>query len=414
MRALRRHPQLLDELGLRAPGAGDARALQNSLLESDTTTDACLQHQNRARRAQRGIIRRDDDYSGLNEFTCSQDPGAGALLPFDASYGKPVSVHMSPVEHATCTLFDSGAVVCWGQTAFMLGVDGLGFGATHRNTERDSLSFVPIDFGGASVKSLSMGGYHACALLDDDSLRCWGDNSYGQLGTGNRRDVGTGKSGAIPVAQSSAVALWDTSAPPVQVAAGALTTCALLANGRAACWGMADDTFPLLGVDVVHQQWAVGTKPYDVAGLSPIVFGDSSVLVTHISSGVTHSCAVTTDGEVFCWGFSLQGALGLRVQQQIQPAEVRLGAGRSAVRVWAEETGTCALLTSGDVQCWGVMSADLVERQPLEGVAGGACRDAQSAQLVPLVPTLPARGNDFSLAWGRNPTACVAYDTDNV
>ncbi|MBT7459911.1 MAG: hypothetical protein HN794_02590, partial [Euryarchaeota archaeon] len=75
----------------------------------------------------------------------------------------------------TCAIFLEG-LKCWGSNN-----DGrLGIGSyTNQNTPQ------LVDLGvGRTAVSVSLGFYHTCAILDDGSLKCWGSNSYGQLGIG--------------------------------------------------------------------------------------------------------------------------------------------------------------------------------------------------------------------------------------
>ena len=74
---------------------------------------------------------------------------------------------------------------CWGPAV----CGGLGLGSTspHGNapgTMGDNLPAVDVGAGG-TVKAISVGGSHSCAILDDDTLKCWGENRSGQLGLGD-------------------------------------------------------------------------------------------------------------------------------------------------------------------------------------------------------------------------------------
>jgi hypothetical protein len=88
--------------------------------------------------------------------------------------------------------------------------------------------------GLTGVKEISLGAYHTCARLADSTVRCWGDNSRGELGvtTAETCDWGGGSPGCstapIAVAGLTGVA---------QIAAGMFYTCANQANGTVQCWG---------------------------------------------------------------------------------------------------------------------------------------------------------------------------------
>ena len=86
-----------------------------------------------------------------------------------------------------------------------------------------------MDVGGA-VQALSLGGRHTCALLSNGDVRCWGQNSYGQLGYGNKLPIGDDETPA-------SVSAVNVGGDVVQVSAGESHTCALLATGEVRCWG---------------------------------------------------------------------------------------------------------------------------------------------------------------------------------
>ena len=77
---------------------------------------------------------------------------------------------------------------------------------------------------GTTFRSISYGSWHTCAITTSGTAKCWGDNSYGQLGNGSR----TPSSTPVIVKALTLVA---------GIATGAAHSCALLANGTAKCWG---------------------------------------------------------------------------------------------------------------------------------------------------------------------------------
>jgi alpha-tubulin suppressor-like RCC1 family protein len=78
--------------------------------------------------------------------------------------------------------------------------------------------------GGARFKSISAGADHTCAVAVDGTAYCWGQNTYGQLGTG----------GAADVAQPATVADGHVF---TSVRASGSHTCGLTVSGEAFCWG---------------------------------------------------------------------------------------------------------------------------------------------------------------------------------
>lgn len=129
---------------------------------------------------------------------------------------------------------------------------------------------------------LANGGGHSCLVRADGSIRCWGDNSAGQIGDG------TVTNRLTPVT----VAGITTA---VGVTGGALHTCAWLADGTARCWGLNN-----------HGQIGDGTT---VGRHTPVVVTGLSNVIS-MAAGDLHTCALLLDGTVRCWGNNFNGELG--------------------------------------------------------------------------------------------------------
>ena len=123
-------------------------------------------------------------------------------------------VNVSKVGH-TCAVLDNGSALCWGKN----NVGQLGNGISGFNSP------IPVAVNGLGpVKSISVGTFHTCAILSDDSLKCWGRNVNGQLGNGSNIDALT------PVSVSGLSAVKAISL-------GFDYSCALLSDQSAKCWG---------------------------------------------------------------------------------------------------------------------------------------------------------------------------------
>ena len=109
-------------------------------------------------------------------------------------------------------------------------------------------------------------------------------------------------------------------------------------------------------VIVISAKWILFSPVLSVIAAKRSLPG--GVSIKSVAVGVVHTCIISTDGQIFCWGYNNHGQLGLtgdyldkHVASAVPP--VSLGAGVIANAVDAGAFHTCALLASGDVQCWG-------------------------------------------------------------
>ncbi|CAM9240135.1 unnamed protein product, partial [Choristocarpus tenellus] len=125
---------------------------------------------------------------------------------------------------------------CWGKNTS--GQLGLGHIETIGDDPREMGDYLqPVDLGQNKLQSavaISAGSSHSCALLADASLRCWGRNFYGNLGIETFRSVGHSRS--APTALAPAVDL-GLELEALAISAGGESSCAVLNDGNAKCWG---------------------------------------------------------------------------------------------------------------------------------------------------------------------------------
>ena len=175
-----------------------------------------------------------------------------------------------------------------------------------------------------TVRDVSLGFDHSCALLTDGTIQCWGRNLDGQLGNGSNIDSST------PVKVSG---ISNATA----ISANWHSTCALLATGQVQCWGI---------------NWAgnLGNNSQTASSVPVTVSGITSA--TAISTGYSHSCARLSSGQLRCWGHNSQGQLGNNTTTR-SLVPVTVSGISTATGVSAGSSHTCAVLTSGSVRCWG-------------------------------------------------------------
>ncbi len=176
-------------------------------------------------------------------------------------------------------------------------------------------------------KRLSAGWNHACALRDDGTVQCWGDNIWGQLGDG------TYTTRTTPVTVSSLNSV-------LSIAVGRQHSCAIVGGqGTVQCWGRNDGG--QLGNGSASQSI---NRPVAVTGLANVVA---------LTAGDSHTCAVRVDGTVWCWGDNLEGQLGNGSLNSFSLVPAQVSGLIGAVTVEAGAIHTCAVLADSTVQCWG-------------------------------------------------------------
>lgn len=188
----------------------------------------------------------------------------------------------------------------------------------------EKASDLPI----GNYKIISAGGYHTCAITNNNIVWCWGNNERGQLG--NEK---------IAFSQAKPSVVSGLSTDLITISAGGHHTCALEGDHTVKCWGFNGAGSLGNGTTVDH------AKPVTTIGLN----GD----IVAISSGKYHSCALTNNGSAKCWGFNIAGGVGDdSVVNRLSPVDV-VGLNGDLKAISAGELHTCALHNNGNVKCWG-------------------------------------------------------------
>ena len=225
----------------------------------------------------------------------------------------------------TCAVTITGGAKCWGRNS----AGQLGAGTTETcGSAGFPCSPVPLDVAGlGGVPAISAGEQHTCALTTAGGIKCWGDNTFGQLGDGTTTN------------QSAPIDVVGLTSGVASVAAGQGHTCVVTSAGGAKCWGIND--FGQLGDGTTGTSFT----PVDVSGLTSGV--------ATVSTGSVHTCAVTTAGGVKCWGWNVLGQLGIGAldsNDHLVPEDV-VGLASGVAAVSAGDLHTCALTTAGGVKC---------------------------------------------------------------
>lgn len=241
------------------------------------------------------------------------------------------AVQVAAGERHTCALLDNGEVWCWGANSYL----ELGSGG---GNQPDPVK-VPLG-AGITASRIFVGGRVSCALTSDTRLTCWGQNHKGQIGNGTVQASG----GVAPAAVSNI----PTSFAPAHVDPGGRHVCAAATGGAVWCWG--DDDRNQLGTA------ADGAAAVNVPGPA-----DSVTAARTVATGLEYSCAVLTDDTVSCWGRNHLAQLGRgSVTPAVTAAPGAVSIGVPVSKVAAGKAFACALTTVGAVWCWGENTASQI------------------------------------------------------
>jgi alpha-tubulin suppressor-like RCC1 family protein len=226
-------------------------------------------------------------------------------------------LQISANQYHTCAIIYDNSLWCWGSNLY--GQLGLGFSGGNINTPQKVME---------EVASVSVGGNHTCAMKQDNSPLCWGNNWWGQIGDGTNIQ----RESPYPVKISDIV---------ISVSSGYEHTCALMSDRSLWCWG-----------NNIYGQLGSGSSTSYCGGWSncknPIKIMDD---VVQFSAGEYHTCAVKTDGSLWCWGYNYWGQIGDNSTSNRNIPTLIMSSGVSSVAAGLEHT--CAVKQNGSLWCWG-------------------------------------------------------------
>jgi len=223
--------------------------------------------------------------------------------------------------YQTCAVAQDTTLWCWGDNT-----NGqLGNGNTVS-------SGVPVQVAGQGWSQVSTHYLHACAVKSDGTLWCWGLNANLQTGTSSQ----------LPWSPTQVGSETDWT----QVTTGLYHSCAAKTDGTLWCWG--GNLSGQLGSDsIAVLPTAQTSDPVQVTGTT----------WKSVSAGQSHTCAVMVDGTLWCWGDNDSGQLGDNTLDSKSTPVAVVSSGQTWAMVAAGVTHTCALATDGSLWCWGDNSA---------------------------------------------------------
>jgi len=295
--------------------------------------------------------------------------GNGQLGAGPASYrgivARPQRVHgeasfrsLTAGRFHTCGLGVGGRLYCWGEGGsgqLALDPDSADVGCV------GTLCISPLAAPGSDTLGLvqvDAGATHTCGVAEGGDAYCWGDNVWGQLGTG---DHGEEAGGPDPVRVAS-------DARFLSVSAGARHTCGLADSGEVWCWG--DNGGGQVGTATGETCGSTTDSTGAEVGGFPCVPAPTRVPADRtfraVAAGGAHTCSLDDGGTAFCWGSDARSALGDGFgspdECSASPDVPGVPCSREPVRVATDASFTtlaagdghaCAATASGAARCWG-------------------------------------------------------------
>jgi alpha-tubulin suppressor-like RCC1 family protein len=226
-------------------------------------------------------------------------------------------LQISANHYHTCAIISDNSLWCWGSNLY--GQLGLGFSGGNINTPQKVTE---------EVASVSVGERHTCSMKQDNSPLCWGSNWLGQIGDGTNIQ----RLSPYPVKISDIV---------ISVSSGYYHTCALMSDRSLWCWGINSEGQLGSGSSTHYcDGWYCNKNPTKIM--------DD---VVQFSAGENHTCAVKTDGSLWCWGNNSYGQLGDGTYTDRNTPVQIMSSGVSSVALGGYHT--CAVKTDGSLWCWG-------------------------------------------------------------
>ena len=206
-------------------------------------------------------------------------------------------------------------------------------------------NLTAINLGtGRTATSIHAIGNHTCAILDDTSLKCWGQNTYGQLGYGDTNSRGDA---ANEMGDNLLAVNLGIGRTAIKITGGLDFTCALLDNATVKCWGR-------------NQRGQLGKD--NTTNLGDGINIGAGRTALDIAAGYEYVCVRRDNNTMICWGRNNLGQLGNGTTTQIGDnggemaaiASINLGAGFGTLaKIYANGRSTCAEDTVNFVKCWG-------------------------------------------------------------
>jgi alpha-tubulin suppressor-like RCC1 family protein len=276
--------------------------------------------------------------TGDAQQLCGDDGTWGAPQPCDIACDEAGSKCVVPAQLAAgsshaCALLSDGTVRCWGRNFF---------GEVGNGTTSDAFKPQRV-VGVLGAKSIVAGQDTSCALFEDNTASCWGGNNSGQLGDGGNQSAVVPKK--LPLQNVLAVAIGGNAASSADG-----NICAIVGESGSGVLKCAGENS--------HGQNGTGSSSLPIRSFVNALGLPGSI--EKVSVGGGYVCAINAAGSVFCWGQTNVAQVGVSASEtpvlqphQVSAVEGAIGISAATAFQGSRDMNTCAVKNDGIVYCWG-------------------------------------------------------------
>lgn len=288
--------------------------------------------------------------------TIDRGDGPGEMgdnLPYvDLGSGK-TALDIETQFESVCALLNDNTVKCWGYN----GYGNLGIGSTTQIGDAASEmgdALLPVNLGaGRTATKLSRSNYGMCAFLDNADVKCWGRNNRAQMAAGHLYDIGES---ALSMGDNLSPINISSSQNIISIQTKEFHGCAVLSNNTLKCWGGSFSGSRGSGDSLI------GDEPSDMGSNLPSLDLGANPNFKEIKSNAFATCGLDFTDRLACWGYAGEGslALGNSTNRGHLPSHwgdnlqyIDFGTGLTVKQFSIHYRGGCALLSNDTVACWG-------------------------------------------------------------